>query len=88
MAIAGKFTGGGSRDYKINRERESITGWQPYSYKTEDGRYVSLNRLDPIFMPFFIAADMYERLSEFYRYNEDMPDGMRSRELELALGTV
>ena len=88
MAIAGKFTGGGSRDYKINRERESITGWQPYSYKTEDGRYVSLNRLDPIFMPFFIAADMYERLSEFYRYNEDMPEGMRSRELELALGTV
>ena len=88
MAIAGKFTGGGSRDYKINRERESITGWQPYSYKTEDGRYVSLNRLDPIFMPFFIAADMYERLTEYYRYNEDMPEGERSRELELALGTV
>ena len=88
MAIAGKFTGGGSRDYKINRERESMTGWQPYSYKTDDGRYVSLNRLDPIFMPFFIAADMYERLSEFYRYNEDMPEAMRSRELELALGTV
>jgi len=88
MAMAGKFTGGGSRDYKINRERESITGWQPYSYRTEDGRYISLNRLDPIFMPFFIAADMYERTTEYFRYNENMPEGMRSRELELALGTV
>jgi hypothetical protein len=88
MAMAGKFTGGGSRDYKINRERESITGWQPYSYRTEDGRYISLNRLDPIFMPFFIAADMYERTTEYFRYNDNMPEGMRSRELELALGTV
>ena len=88
MAMAGKFTGGGSRDYKINRERESITGWQPYSYRTEDGRYISLNRLDPIFMPFFIAADMFERVSEYFRYNETMPEEMRSKELELALGTV
>jgi hypothetical protein len=88
FAQAGKFTGGGSRDWRENQQKEAMTGWQPYSYKTNDGRYISLNRLDPIFMPFFIAADMYERLTEYYRYNEDMPEGERSRELELALGTV
>ena len=43
---AGKFTSGGSRDYKENQERERTTGWQPYSYKTNDGRYISVNRLD------------------------------------------
>ena len=67
FAQAGKFTGGGSRDWRVNQERESMTGWQPYSYKTDDGRYISLNRLDPIFMPFFIAADMFERVSEYFR---------------------
>ena len=88
FAQAGKFTGGGSRDWRVNQERESMTGWQPYSYKDENGRYISLNRLDPIFMPFFIAADMFERVSEYFRYNETMPEDMRSKELELALGTV
>jgi len=88
FAQAGKFTGGGSRDWRINQQRESMTGWQPYSFKTDDGRYISLNRLDPIFMPFFIAADMYERVSEYFRYNEFMPEEMRSKELELSLGVV
>ena len=88
MAQAGKFTGGGSRDWRANQQRESMTGWQPYSYKDENGRYISLNRLDPIFMPFFIAADMHERLTEYFRYNDKMPENMRSQELELALGTV
>ena len=47
---------------KINKQKEqNPQGWQPYSYvKTNDGRYISLNRLDPIFTPFFIAADMYD----------------------------
>ena len=88
FAQSGKFTGGGSRDWRVNQEREAMTGWQPYSYKTDDGRYISLNRLDPIFMPFFIAADMFERVSEYFRYNETMPEEMKSKELELALGTV
>ena len=44
LVAAGKITGGGSRNYRENIEREATTGWQPYSYKTSDGRYVSLNR--------------------------------------------
>ena len=88
LAQAGKFTGGGSRDWRANQQREAMTGWQPYSYKDDNGKYISLNRLDPIFMPFFIAADMHERLTEYFRYNDKMPESMRSQELELALGTV
>ena len=29
FAMLGKFTGGGSRDYRINKQREQNTGWQP-----------------------------------------------------------
>jgi hypothetical protein len=88
LAMSGKFTGGGSKNYLDNRERENTTGWQPYSYKTDDGRYISLNRLDPIFMPFFIAADMYEAVNEFFRYNEDMPEDIERQYTELAMGVI
>ena len=84
----GTFTGGGSRNYKENRERTNATGWQEYSYKTDDGRFISLNRLDPIFMPFFIAADIYEAIQNFYRYNEDMPEDVERQYTELAMGVI
>jgi hypothetical protein len=55
-AIKGDVTGGGSRDWKENRERTNATGWQEYSIKTSDGRYISANRLDPIMFPFFYSG--------------------------------
>ena len=45
-------------EWKKQRDKEQNTGEIPYSYKTDDGRYISLNRLDPLMMPFFIAADL------------------------------
>jgi len=88
MAVNGKFTGGGSTNYLTNRERENVTGWQPYSYKKEDGTHISLNRLDPIFMPFFIAADVVESVNDFFRYNEEMPEDIERQYTELAMGVV
>ena len=88
FAALGKFTGGGSRDYRINKQKEQNTGWQPYSYVTNDGRYISLNRLDPIFTPFFIAADMYDEVNKYLETNEDLPEYIESSMTELALGTV
>ena len=88
FAMMGKFTGGGSRDYRLNKQREQNTGWQPYSYVTNDGRYISLNRLDPIFTPFFIAADMYGEVQKYLEVNEDMPQYVADQNIELALGAV
>ena len=87
-AVAGKFTGGGSKDWRENQQKEQLTGWQPYSYVTEDGRYISLNRLDPILTPIFIAADMYELLSKYLNTNEDLPPKVESMATELAVGTM
>ena len=88
FALQGKFTGGGDRDYRINQSKEATTGWQPYSYVTNDGQYVSLNRLDPIFMPFFIAADMIENLNKHLGTFESLPDGLEKDYTELAMGTI
>ena len=85
---AGKITGGGSREYKKNLEKESTTGWQPYSYKTEDGRYVSLNRLDPIMMPFFIMADLMDAIGKFTSTNDDLPSETEKDMLELSMGVL
>ena len=85
---AGKFTSGGSRDYKENLEREKTTGWQPYSYKTNDGRYISVNRLDPIMMPFLIMADMFEVINKHLETNEDLPSEAENTMLELSMGVV
>ena len=73
---------------QTGKQREQNTGWQPYSYVTNDGRYISLNRLDPIFTPFFIAADMYAEVQKYLEVNEDMPQYVADQHLELALGTV
>ena len=91
-AANGKFTGGGSRDWKQNREREATTGWQPYSMRQEDDngnvRYVSLNRLDPIFLPFFVAADIMEGINDFLETNEDLPEEVENKYTELAMVTM
>jgi len=84
--MAGKFTGGGSKDWKENQQREQLTGWQPYSYVTDDGRYISLNRLDPVFTPFFIIADIKETLDKVLNTNEDLPPKLESMALELSVG--
>ena len=88
MAINGRITGGGSRDWKENEERKKNTGWQEYSLKMEDGRHISLNRLDPIFMPFMIAADMVDAIGDFLKHNEDLPTEVENQYTELAMGVV
>jgi len=88
LVAAGKITGGGSRNYRENIEREATTGWQPYSYKTSDGRYVSLNRADPIMMPFFIMADLVDSMNKFLRYNEDIPEAVQKDMTELSMGVL
>jgi len=85
---AGKITGGGSREYRKNLEREKNTGWQPYSYKTDDGRYVKLNRLDPIMMPFFVMADVMDALGKFTAYNDDLPSETEKDFTELSMGVL
>ena len=85
---AGKITGGGSKDWKENKAREEATGWQPYSYRTADGRYISLNRLDPIMMPFFMMADLMDTVGDFLRYNEDLPSEAENTLTELSMGVI
>ena len=86
--INGKVTGGGSRDWKENRERERTTGWQPYSIRQEDGTYISVNRLDPIMFPFFIAADITDSIQDFLKHNKDLPEEVENQYTELAMGTI
>jgi len=85
---AGKITGGGSRDWKENKAKEEATGWQPYSYKTADGSYISLNRLDPIMMPFFMMADIMDTMGDYLRYNEDLPSQAQNTLTELSMGVI
>jgi len=87
-AIYGKTTGGGSRDYRQNKEKENLTGWQPYAYKGKDGRYISMNRLDPFFTPFAIAADMVDAMGDFLEYNEDLTPYQESRMTELSMAVI
>ena len=86
FAALGKFTGGGSEIIELINKKNKNTGWQPYSYVTNDGRYISLNRLDPIFTPFFIAADMYDEVNKHLETNEDLPEYIESSIQKLALG--
>ena len=86
--MGGKFTGGGSKDWKATQQKEQLTGWQPYSYVTEDGRYIALNRLDPLFTPIFLAADIWETISKLQNSNEDLPPEIESWATELSLGTM
>ena len=88
MVGAGKITGGGSRDWRENRERTRNTGWQPYSWRTDDGRYISLNRLDPLFTPMFIVADIMEGLNTFLKDTDDLPPSVEKQYTEAAMAGV
>jgi len=84
----GMVTSGGSPNYKENDERTATTGWKPYARKTQDGRYISLNRLDPFMMPFFIAADITETLTTALKHNEDLPEETENRLTEISMGLI
>lgn len=88
-ALTGKVTGGGDRDYRVNKERTKATGWQPYSYRRDDGGYVSFNRLDPLFMPFGIAADMIDWYEMQQRHNSQvLPKGYEDKGNEVMLTAI
>ena len=88
LAMSGKITGGGDIDYKKQKELEQTTGEQPYSWKTSDGKYISLNRLDPLFMPMFIAADVLEIYNKAASTNDDIDPAVENDTNELIMGTV
>ena len=88
LVSAGKLTGGGSRDWRVNRERERNTGWQPYAWRTADGRYISLNRLDPLFTPMFMMADLFEAYSSYVEETDDLPPSVEKKFTEAAMAGV
>ena len=88
LVMAGKITGGGDRDWRVNKSKEVNTGWQPYSWKTNDGRYISLNRLDPIFTPMFIMADMMEVINNWSQETDDLPPSVDKKLTEMSMGLV
>ena len=88
LAMSGKITGGGDINYKKQKDKEANTGEQPYSYKTDDGRYISLNRLDPIMMPFFIAADVIALLNKHLETTDDLDPVVEKDTTELIMGVV
>ena len=87
-AMFGKFTNGGDRDWKVNKNREQITGWQPYAWHTNDGKFIHLNRLDPFVMPFGLAADMLAAINNWQRYNEYMPPEVENQFIELSVAMM
>lgn len=88
LVMAGKITGGGDRDWRKNREKTANTGWQPYSWKTNDGRYISLNRLDPLFTPMFMVADIMDVYSNWARETDDLPPSIDKQLTEVAIGSI
>jgi F420-0:gamma-glutamyl ligase-like protein len=88
LAMSGKIVGGGDINYKKQKDKEANTGEQPYSYKTDDGRYISLNRLDPIMMPFFIAADVIALLNKHLETTDDLDPVVEKDTTELIMGVV
>ena len=84
--MSGKIVGGGDINSKT-KDKEANTGEQPYSYKTDDGRYISLNRLDPIMMP-FIAADVIALLSKHLETTDDLDPVVEKDTTELIVGVV
>jgi len=69
LALAGKITGGGSKDPVI-RKQQLASGWKPYSFKVGDD-YYSFERLDPWGMFFGIVGDIGEIGGEYLDANED-----------------
>jgi hypothetical protein len=63
MALQGRTTGGGPKDYKVKKELLA-TGWKPYSYVLEgkDGTktYVPFGRFDPVGMVMGMVTDVME----------------------------
>ncbi len=88
FAMSGKIVGGGDVDYKKQKDKEANTGEIPYSYKTDDGRYISLNRLDPIMMPFFIAADLVSLFNHKLKHTDDLEPMVEKDTTELIMGVV
>ena len=88
LAMSGKITGGGDIDYKKKKELEQTTGEQPYSWKTSDGKYISLNRLDPLFFPMFVAADVLQIYKKAAASNDDIDPAVENDTNELIMGTV
>ena len=88
LVMAGKITGGGDRDWRKNREKTNNTGWQPYSWRTSDGRYISLNRLDPLFTPMFVMADVMDVYSNWARETDDLPPSIDKQLTEVSIGAI
>ena len=86
--MAGKITGGGDRDWRKNREKTNNTGWQPYSWRTNDGRYISLNRLDPLFTPMFLVADVMDIYSNWAKETDDLPPSVDKQLTEVSIGAI
>ena len=69
----GTVTGSGPIDPDRNRLWRAA-GNQPYSLKTDDGKWISYNRLDPTFMPFVFLASAWENGYVYHENQEDYAD--------------
>lgn len=87
-AITGKVTSGGSTDYRKNNQKEDTTGEQTYSLVNEDGEVINFNRLDPLYMPFAIAADLVAAFDRWEQGEDGMPYKVQQQWQEVALGAV
>jgi len=86
VASMGVITGGGSQDPIVRQEKEKL-GWQPYSIKVGD-RYISFNRLDPIFLPFGIMADLFQYTDEVKQTGNDMPRDKANLMTEISVAAL
>lgn len=84
MADAGLITGGGPAN-PARRQALMATGWQPWSFKIGN-KYYSYNRLDPIAMPFAVAAEV----TEWARRNEVSDEDLEpvDKTVAAALGAI
>lgn len=67
----GKITGG-RYSTKANQNTGDLSGVQPYSYVSEDGTAVQLNRLDPYSTTMMITIDIMDAMKEWSDANEDL----------------
>ena len=71
LVSSGNVTGSGPTDYDRNRIWVSA-GFQPYSIKLANGRWVSYNRLDPLAMPFAFVASTWENTVTYAENPDDI----------------
>lgn len=76
LAANNLVTGGGPLDTDLRRAKEA-TGWQPYSFRMPNGKYISFNRGDPFFMPLGLMADLH-----------DMAGHMKDEKLDAIAGAM